>query len=128
MSTLVDTMASPRFEPGLIPRLERLTGEAARGCVPAYAEAANEIARAREFARALGRARALSDEHRLLAVALLRRKGKLCACELQAALGVTHATISHHMAVLEKAGFVRSERDKKWRYYRLADDRGVEVP
>ena len=58
-----------------------------------------QVAKTRQFSVTLVRARALADEQRLTAVAVLRREGELCACEIQAALGLTHATVSHHMAV-----------------------------
>lgn len=121
-------MARARVELGLAPRLERLTGEDANCCVSEYRALSREVAHARGFERSLTRARALSDERRLTAVSLLRRRPELCACEIQAVLGVSHATVSHHMAVLAKAGLVQSRRKGKWMYYRLTDDGGVVIP
>src|SRR6202795_1633911 len=100
-------------------RLERLTGEDAACCLTEYRDLATEVRRSPTFRSSLRTAEALADERRLIAVALLRRRGELCACELQAALRVTHATVSHHMHVLEEAGLVRSDRRGKWMYYRL---------
>jgi ArsR family transcriptional regulator len=77
------------------------------------------VAKGSGFAKALARARALSDEQRLTAVAILRQEGQLCACEIQAALGLTHATVSHHMSVLTSAGIVTAQRRGKWMYYQL---------
>ena len=112
----------------LASRLERLTGEEASCCVPGYQELAKEVAGSKRFPEALKRVRALSDEHRLLAVALLKRRKELCACEIQAATSLTHATVSHHMAVLADAKLVTSRRQGKWMYYRLAGVPGVSIP
>ncbi len=109
-------------------RLTRLKRMDPLECVPEYTNESSVIARSRKFARALGQARALADEHRLMAVAMLRRRTQLCACEIQAALGVTHATVSHHMRILEEAGIVSETRRGKWTYYRLKDDAGVRIP
>jgi DNA-binding transcriptional ArsR family regulator len=117
MSTSVNMMSTVTTDPALADRLERLTGEDAAGCVPEYRELAKEVADSARFPLALKRARALADENRLLAVALLQRKKELCACEIQAATGLTHATVSHHMGVLIDAGFVRSRRQGKWIFY-----------
>jgi DNA-binding transcriptional ArsR family regulator len=109
-------------------RLERLTGAQASGCVPEYRAMAKEVVRSSAFPSSLERAKALSDEHRLLAVAMLRRRGELCACEIQAASGLTHATVSHHMAILANAGLVSARRKGKWMYYRLNGTAGVKIP
>ncbi len=111
----------------LAKRLERLTGSEASCCVPEYQSMARDVRRSAAFARSLRRAKALADENRLLAVALLRRQGELCACEIQAATGLTHATVSHHMAVLAEADVVLSRREGKWMYYRLAPDAPPEL-
>jgi ArsR family transcriptional regulator len=128
MSTCVNMMCAAEVEPGLLLRLERLTGTDGACCIPEYVGDARSIQKAPEFAVALARARALSDPGRLTAVSLLRRTRELCACEIQAALGVGHATVSHHMRVLETAGLVEGEARGKWMYYRLKDARGVSVP
>ncbi len=109
-------------------RLERLTGEGADCCVPEYQELAREITGSTGFLRSLARLKSLSDENRLLAVALLKRRKELCACEIQAATGLTHATVSHHMAVLVEAGLVSARRQGKWMYYRLTKQPGVSIP
>ena len=121
-------MSTTTRDPALANRLERLTGEDADCCVPEYRALAKEVAGSARFPSALNRARALADENRLLAVALLQRRKELCACEIQAATGLTHATVSHHMGVLIEAGFVRSRRRGKWMYYRLNGPAEVGVP
>ena len=121
-------MSATKSDSALATRLERLTGEEASCCVPEYQSLAKEVAASAGFPRALKRVRALADENRLLAVALLRRRKELCACEIQAATGLTHATVSHHMAALVDAGLVKSRREGKWMYYRLADRAEVVIP
>ena len=121
-------MAATEIEPELSQRLSRLTGEEASCCVPEYQSLSVQLRGTVNFRDALLRARAFSDENRLLALALLRRRGEVCACEIQAVTGLTHATVSHHMAVLERAGWVSSRREGKWMYYRLASKTGVEIP
>jgi DNA-binding transcriptional ArsR family regulator len=121
-------MAAAKIDASLAERLERLTGEEAPCCVPEYESLAEEVRGSKSFPRALARIKALADENRLLAVSLLRRRKELCACEIQAATGLTHATVSHHMAVLAAAGWVRSRREGKWLYYRLAAPEHLEVP
>jgi len=124
----VNMMPTSIHDPALANRLERLTGEDAACCVPGYRDLAKEVAASSRFPLALKRARALADENRLLAMALLQRRKELCACEIQAATGLTHATVSHHMGVLVDAGFVRHRRQGKWIYYRLNGPSEVGVP
>ena len=106
-------------------RLERLTGEDAGCCVPEYRALAEDVREQSRFAHTLRKAQAMADESRLLILGLLQRRAELCACELQAALQVTHATVSHHMRVLDEAGLVTSERRGKWVYYRLIERDGA---
>jgi hypothetical protein len=121
-------MAIARAEGGLVGRLERLTGTEGADCMPKYSGLGRAIAHEPAFTKALARAKALADGHRLTAVALLKRHRELCACEIQAALGVTHATVSHHMSVLTSAGLVTTRRQGKWMYYRLKPGAFQEIP
>ncbi len=112
------TMALARTDPRLGERLERLTGAAAACCEPEYRSLTEEIRQSPGFRARWLRAQVLADESRFLTMELLQRRKELCACEIQAALGVTHATVSHHMHALLKAGLVSAERRGKWVYYR----------
>ncbi len=89
--------------------------------MPEYRSLGEEIRKQPAFELALRRAQAMSSEARLLTLTLLHRRTELCACEIQAALGVTHATVSQHMGLLRDAGLVSSTRRKKWVYYRLTE-------
>ncbi len=62
---------------------------------------------------------ALADHNRLLACAMIKRSPGLCGCELQAGLDLSHATISHHMRILQDAGLIASQRRGRWVHYTL---------
>jgi ArsR family transcriptional regulator len=128
MSISVNIMSAARMEPGLIERLDRLERDDGAGCRPKYESLAKGIRSSGQFASTLARVKALADENRLLCAALLRRRPELCACELQAATGLTHATVSHHMGVLVDAGLVRARRGGKWMYYSLCPAAAGLVP
>ena len=64
--------------------------------------------------------KALGNDTRLRIVALLTH-GELCVCHNEAALDITQATASRHLAVLRNAGVVDTHREGPWVYYRLAD-------
>lgn len=50
---------------------------------------------------------------------LLRHEGRVCVCDLQAAVPVKQPTVSHHLRLLREAGLVTSEKDGLWSYYRV---------
>ncbi len=124
----IDLMSGARPTQILGERLERLTGDEASCCVPEYRSMGRAVRRSPAFARSLERMKALADTNRLLAVTLLQRRDELCACEIQAATGLSHATVSHHMAVLADAGLVTERREGKWMFYRLAPGASVVSP
>lgn len=125
---LVNMMSAVKSEAGLVERLERLKGDEIPRCVPDYEGVADAIRSSSRFPVALTRVKALADANRLLAVSLLKRRAELCACEIQAATGLNHATVSHHMGVLVDAGLVTARKQGKWLYYRLAGNAEVDVP
>jgi ArsR family transcriptional regulator len=73
--------------------------------------------------------KALGDPTRLRILELLKRKGRsccdligknekgLCACDVEAAVGLSKAAVSHHMALLRGAGLVTAEKRGRWVYY-----------
>lgn len=109
-------------------RLHRLTGEPERECVLTYRNTAEKLGRRLTFRSALQRFAAVSDRRRLLTLSLLREKGALCSCEIQAALGISHPAVSHQMAVLLGAGLVARERRGKWVHYRLSPEGASVAP
>jgi len=52
------------------------------------------------------RLKALADPVRVRLMSLLLAAGEVCTCDLAPAVGVTEATVSHHLSVLKKAGLV----------------------
>jgi ArsR family transcriptional regulator len=86
----------------------------------------------------LGRYMSLSDKQLVLALKatanparlkilrLLKQKGQcsigkgvgMCACDVQDHITLSQPTISHHMAVLRKAGLVVAEKHGLWMWYR----------
>ena len=61
----------------------------------------------------------LSDETRLRCVTLLQRQGKLCVCELTAALELSQPKISRHLAQLRQYGLLLDSREGQWVYYQI---------
>lgn len=118
----------PPVEPALAKRLEALTGEDAACCVADYKTEAAQARASPAFDVALARAKAMSDEKRLTALALIKRRGEMCACEIQAALDLTHGTVSHHMNALADAQLVTLERRGKWAYYAVHPDAEEMIP
>jgi ArsR family transcriptional regulator len=50
---------------------------------------------------------------------LVRNEGRVCVCDLEAAVPVKQPTVSHHLRLLREAGLVDSERVGVWAYYRI---------
>lgn len=73
--------------------------------------------------------KALGDPTRLKILELLKSRGKsccalisrrekgLCACDIEAAVGLSQAAVSHHMSLLRRAGLVCAEKRGRWMYY-----------
>lgn len=64
--------------------------------------------------------RALGDPTRFVIGELLRRHGPLATTELEVAAGISSATVSHHLRVLESARIVVPEEVGGWTFWRLA--------
>ena len=65
--------------------------------------------------------RALADPTRVSLLATIWR-GERCVCDLQVAAGDRPQNlVSHHLAVLRRAGLVDTRRAGRWIYYRPAD-------
>jgi ArsR family transcriptional regulator len=44
--------------------------------------------------------------------------GSLCAGDIEQKIQLSQPTISHHMAILTKAGLVEASKEGQWRWYR----------
>jgi ArsR family transcriptional regulator, arsenate/arsenite/antimonite-responsive transcriptional repressor len=70
--------------------------------------------------------KAVADPTRLKILRLLKQKGGcsldksegLCACDIEEQVRLSQSTISHHMAILKKAGLVHAEKLGLWMWYR----------
>jgi DNA-binding transcriptional ArsR family regulator len=65
---------------------------------------------------------AISDPTRRRILQVLKKDGPrsagLCASVLEIKIRLSQSTISHHMAVLQKAGLVEAKKEGLWRWYR----------
>ena len=73
--------------------------------------------------------KALSDSTRLKILEILKRPGKsscgligknergLCACDIQAVIGLSQAATSYHMELLKRAGLIHGEKRERWMFY-----------
>ncbi|PKM10352.1 MAG: transcriptional regulator [Gammaproteobacteria bacterium HGW-Gammaproteobacteria-3] len=61
----------------------------------------------------------LSDDTRLRCITLLHKEGRLCVCELTAALALSQPKISRHLASLRQCGLLQDSREGQWVYYRI---------
>jgi len=74
--------------------------------------------------------KALADPTRVKILSLLKARGRsccdliarsepgLCACDVEKAVGLSQAAVSHHMGLLRRAGLVDAEKRGRWMYYR----------
>jgi ArsR family transcriptional regulator, arsenate/arsenite/antimonite-responsive transcriptional repressor len=46
----------------------------------------------------------------------------LCACDVESAVALSQAAVSHHMAILRRAGLVRAEKRGRWMFYRRDEE------
>ena len=69
--------------------------------------------------------RALGDPMRLAIVRFLLDQGgvccatpgRVCACDIVAALELSQPTVSHHMQILTRAGLVGAQKQGRWMFY-----------
>lgn len=62
--------------------------------------------------------KALADENRVRALAVLVDSGELCVCQIKEFLGLAPSTVSKHLSILTQAGLVASRKKGRWVYYR----------
>jgi ArsR family transcriptional regulator len=73
--------------------------------------------------------KALGDPTRLKILELLKARGRtccdlvardergLCACDIERAIGLSQAAVSHHMGLLRRAGLIVAEKRGRWIFY-----------
>jgi ArsR family transcriptional regulator len=93
--------------------------EAVGCCPPLQAAPLSEpdaLALAKTFA-------ALGDPVRLRLLSLVASAGEVCSCDLEAPLGKSQPTISHHTKALAEAGLLVGEKRGRWTWWHLAPER-----
>jgi ArsR family transcriptional regulator len=88
-------------------------------CCPPLAETPLTEDGARALAQVMT---ALSDPVRLRLLSLVASEGEVCSCNLEAPLGKSQPTISHHTRILSEAGLIVGEKRGKWTWWRTAPD------
>jgi len=94
-------------------------------CTPVLSGILNED-EAAETAQLLA---ALADPVRLRMLSMLAAsaEGSACGCDLEAPLGLSQPTVSHHLRILREAGLVIGEKSGRWVHYRLVGERLGEI-
>ena len=99
-------------------RPARLAGLASTAGVPGPPVAAGVVEAQAALEIAL-RLKALADPVRAQRMSLLLagREDGVCTCDLAPAVGLSEATISHHLKVLHEAGLLDREKRGTWVFY-----------
>ena len=87
-------------------------------CAPLTAAPVSE-SDANEVARVLG---ALADPVRLRLFSLVASQAEVCSCNLEAPLGKSQPTISHHTKILTQAGLLVGEKRGRWMWWRVVPE------
>ena len=66
---------------------------------------------------------ALADPVRLQLLSLVAAQGEACSCNLEAPLGKSQPTVSHHTRVLAEAGLLVGEKRGKWMWWKVVPER-----
>ncbi len=87
-------------------------------CCPPVTESVLSLAQAEQIAHVL---KAIADPTRLRLLSLVGAQPdhEACVCDLTEPVGLTQATVSHHLKVLVEAGLLTRQQRGKWAYYRL---------
>ena len=89
-------------------------------CCPPLTETALSLEDAALLAGVLA---ALADPVRLRLLSLVASEGEVCSCNLEAPLGKSQPTVSHHTRVLAGAGLIVGERRGKWMWWKVVPER-----
>jgi ArsR family transcriptional regulator len=66
---------------------------------------------------------ALADPVRLRLLSLVASADEVCSCDLEAPLGKSQPTISHHTKALAEAGLIEGEKRGRWTWWRIVPER-----
>lgn len=73
--------------------------------------------------------KAVADPTRLQLLSLLRAQEncEACVCDLVEEIGLSQATISHHLRILNEAGVVDKDKRGYWTWYSVVPSRLTEL-
>ena len=100
-------------------RAGALMGLGSACCIP-ITESALDEKDAAELAEVFS---ALSDPVRLRLLSIVAAEGEVCSCNLEAPLGKSQPTVSHHTRVLAEAGLIAGEKRGRWTWWHLVPER-----
>ena len=66
---------------------------------------------------------ALADAARLRILSIIASADEVCSCALEAPLGKSQPTISHHTRILAEAGLIMGERRGRWTWWQVVPER-----
>src|SRR4051812_38214317 len=66
---------------------------------------------------------ALADPVRLRLLSLVADCDEVCSCELEAPLGKSQPTVSHHTKALADVGLIVGEKRGRWMWWRIVPER-----
>jgi ArsR family transcriptional regulator len=66
---------------------------------------------------------AMADPVRLRLLSIIATTDEVCSCHLEAPLGRSQPTISHHTRVLAEAGLIEGKKLGKWTLWRIVPER-----
>jgi len=93
-------------------------------CCSSVVDAPLNESEAAKLARVLG---ALADPVRLRLLSLVAAQSEVCSCDLEAPLGRSQPTISHHTRVLSEAGLLVGKKRGRWMWWRVEPTRLASV-
>jgi ArsR family transcriptional regulator len=70
---------------------------------------------------------ALADPIRLRQFSPVAAQGGVCSCDLEAPVGRSQPTISHHTKLLAEAGLIVGEKRGRWVWWRIEPTRLADV-
>ena len=93
--------------------------ETVEACCPVVQKEPLEPVAADRIASAF---KVLSDPARLRLITMIAGNAETCVCDLAEAVGLSQPTVSHHLKVLNDAGFVTRQKRGTWAYYHLVPE------
>src|SRR5215213_9571958 len=116
----MDRLLSIRWGANLVATTERSTIEVFDAdCCPLLSASLSEE-QATDLAKVFA---ALADPVRLRLLSLVASHDEVCSCELQAPLGKSQPTVSHHTKALAEAGLIVGDKRGKWMWWRIVPER-----